>query len=140
MRGCTSSPAPTAGLTALSPGRFGPLPDDPLLTRGLWQHARYYSPVTSAPKGHHTGGRSPARIKTSQPRAHRRSGLVTLGNQNPLWACQEPFGTPRTMILRLVADIQNRLFWRVGTGRASECCVPSAGWSQASRDGQPWAD
>ena len=35
-------------------------------------------------------------------------------------------------------DIQNRLFWRVGTGRAFECCVPSAGWSrhQASRDGQ----
>ena len=46
-----------------------------------------------------------------------------------------PFGTPRTMTVRLVADIQNRLFWRVGTGLASECCVPSAGWSQASRDG-----
>lgn len=43
---------------------------------------------------------------------------------------------PPTMSVRLVADIQNRLFWRVGTGRASECCVPSAGWSQASRD---WA-
>ena len=39
------------------------------------------------------------------------------------------------MIVRLVADIQNRLFWRVGTGRASECCVSSAGWSQVSRDG-----
>ncbi len=26
--------------------------------------------------------------------------------------------------------------WRIGTGRASERCVPSAGWSQASRDGQ----
>ena len=35
----------------------------------------------------------------------------------------------RTMTVWLVADIQNRLFWRVGTGRASECCVPSAGWS-----------
>ena len=46
-----------------------------------------------------------------------------------------PFGTPRTMAVRLVADIQNRLFWRVGTGRASQCCVPSAGWSQASREG-----
>jgi len=32
-----------------------------------------------------------------------------------------PFGTPRTMTVRLVADIQNRLFWLVGTGRASEC-------------------
>ena len=31
------------------------------------------------------------------------------------------------MIVRLVADIQNRLFWRVGTGRASECCVPCTG-------------
>jgi len=28
-----------------------------------------------------------------------------------------PFGTPPTMIVRLVVDIQNRLFWRVGTGR-----------------------
>ena len=34
----------------LSPGRFGPLPDDALLTRGLWQYAHYYGPVTSAPK------------------------------------------------------------------------------------------
>jgi hypothetical protein len=51
-----------------------------------------------------------------------------------------PFGTLPTMIVRLVAEIQNRLFWRVGTGRASECCVPSAGWSQASRDGQRCAD
>jgi len=40
------------------------------------------------------------------------------------------------MTVRLVADIQNRLFWRVCTGRASECCIPSAGSSQASRDGQ----
>jgi hypothetical protein len=30
-----------------------------------------------------------------------------------------PIGTPPTMIVRLVADIQNGLFWRVGTGRAS---------------------
>jgi hypothetical protein len=38
-----------------------------------------------------------------------------------------PFGTPQTMTIRLVADIQNRLFWRVGIRRASECCVPSGG-------------
>jgi hypothetical protein len=37
-------------MTALSPGRFGPLPDDALLTRRLWQYAHYYGPVTSAPK------------------------------------------------------------------------------------------
>ena len=37
-------------MTALSPGRFGPLPDDALLTRRLWRYARYYGPVTSAPK------------------------------------------------------------------------------------------
>jgi hypothetical protein len=35
--------------------------------------------------------------------------------------------TQPTMIVRLVANMQNRLFWRVGTGRASECCVPPAG-------------
>ena len=35
--------------------------------------------------------------------------------------------SPRTMTVRLVADIQNRLFWRIGIGRASECCVPLCG-------------
>ncbi len=37
-------------MTALSSGQFGPLPDDPLLTRGLWPYAHYHGPVTSAPK------------------------------------------------------------------------------------------
>ena len=31
-----------------------------------------------------------------------------------------PFGTLRPMIIRLVADIQNGLFWRAATGGASE--------------------
>ena len=35
-------------MTALSPGRFGPLPDDALLTRGLWQYAHYYGGVRPA--------------------------------------------------------------------------------------------
>ena len=38
---------PPPGLTALAPGRFGPLPDDALLRRGLWQYAHYYDPATS---------------------------------------------------------------------------------------------
>jgi hypothetical protein len=50
-------------MTALSPGRFGPLPDDALLTRGLWQYAHNYGPVTSAPKATTPAGRSPARIR-----------------------------------------------------------------------------
>jgi glycine/D-amino acid oxidase-like deaminating enzyme len=33
------------GLAALSPARFGPLSDDVLITRGLWQYAHYYDPV-----------------------------------------------------------------------------------------------
>jgi glycine/D-amino acid oxidase-like deaminating enzyme len=44
-----TSGTPPPGMTALSPGRFGPLPDDALLTRGLWQYAHYYDPVTSEP-------------------------------------------------------------------------------------------
>ena len=43
----TSATAPP-GLAELSPGRFGPLPDDALLTRGLWQYAHYYDPVGSS--------------------------------------------------------------------------------------------
>jgi len=38
---------PPPGLTVLAPGRFGPLPDDALLSRGLWQYAHYYDPATS---------------------------------------------------------------------------------------------
>ena len=40
-----TSGAPPPGMTALSPGRFGPLSDDALLTRGLWQYAHYYDPA-----------------------------------------------------------------------------------------------
>jgi glycine/D-amino acid oxidase-like deaminating enzyme len=36
------------GVEALSPGRFAPLPDDALVTRGLWQYAHYYDPVSGA--------------------------------------------------------------------------------------------
>jgi glycine/D-amino acid oxidase-like deaminating enzyme len=37
---------PPPGMAALSPDRFGPLPDDALITRGLWQYAHYYDPDT----------------------------------------------------------------------------------------------
>ena len=40
----TATPLP--GLTELSPARFGPLPDDTLVSRGLWQYAHYYDPAT----------------------------------------------------------------------------------------------
>jgi glycine/D-amino acid oxidase-like deaminating enzyme len=40
----TTGAAPP-GLTALSPARFGPLPDDILVSRGLWQYAHYYDPA-----------------------------------------------------------------------------------------------
>ncbi|MGH3256409.1 MAG: NAD(P)/FAD-dependent oxidoreductase [Streptosporangiaceae bacterium] len=43
----TGTPLP--GLTALSPARFGPLPDDILVSRGLWQYAHYYDPATPEP-------------------------------------------------------------------------------------------
>ena len=34
---------------ALAPGRFGPLGDDALLSRGLWQYAHYYDPAAPDP-------------------------------------------------------------------------------------------
>ena len=43
----TTGAAPP-GMTALAPGRFGPLPDDELVTRGLWQYAHYYDPADQA--------------------------------------------------------------------------------------------
>jgi glycine/D-amino acid oxidase-like deaminating enzyme len=39
----TGTPPP--GLAALSPARFGPLPDEALISRGLWQYAHYYDPA-----------------------------------------------------------------------------------------------
>jgi hypothetical protein len=45
-----TSDFPPPGMTALSPGRFGPLPDDALLTCGLWQYAHYYDPITAVPE------------------------------------------------------------------------------------------
>ena len=40
-----TSGTPPPGLSALPPGRFGPLPDDALLSSGLWQYAHYYDPA-----------------------------------------------------------------------------------------------
>jgi glycine/D-amino acid oxidase-like deaminating enzyme len=40
----TSGTAPV-GMAALSPGRFGPIPEDVLVTHGLWQYAHYYDPA-----------------------------------------------------------------------------------------------
>jgi glycine/D-amino acid oxidase-like deaminating enzyme len=41
----TSGTAPP-GMEALAPGRFGPLSDEILVARGLWQYAHYYDPVS----------------------------------------------------------------------------------------------
>ena len=43
----TNDPPP--GVEALSPGRFGPLSDDALITRGVWQYTHYYDPETGVP-------------------------------------------------------------------------------------------
>jgi glycine/D-amino acid oxidase-like deaminating enzyme len=40
--------APPDGVQALAPARFGALPDDTLITRGLWQYAHYYAPAPLA--------------------------------------------------------------------------------------------
>ncbi len=40
--------SPPDGLAALAPGRFGPLDDDVLTSRGLWQYAHYYDPAGDA--------------------------------------------------------------------------------------------
>jgi glycine/D-amino acid oxidase-like deaminating enzyme len=34
-----------AGMEALAPGRFGPLGDEELVSRGIWQYAHYYDPA-----------------------------------------------------------------------------------------------
>jgi 4-methylaminobutanoate oxidase (formaldehyde-forming) len=44
-----TSDTPPPGMMALSPGRFGPLTDDVLVSRGLWQYAHYYDPSGADP-------------------------------------------------------------------------------------------
>jgi glycine/D-amino acid oxidase-like deaminating enzyme len=39
---------PPGGIAALSPARFGHVPDGALVTRGIWQYAHYYDPGTGA--------------------------------------------------------------------------------------------
>jgi glycine/D-amino acid oxidase-like deaminating enzyme len=44
--------APPPGMAALAPARFGPLTDAGLVSRGSWQYAHYYDPVsTTSPPG-----------------------------------------------------------------------------------------
>jgi hypothetical protein len=45
-----TSDTPPPGMTALAPGRFGPLTDDVLISRGLWQYAHYYDPAGAPPR------------------------------------------------------------------------------------------
>ena len=45
----TGTPPP--GAEALSPARFGLLPDDALITHGLWQYAHYYDPAPAPAAG-----------------------------------------------------------------------------------------
>jgi glycine/D-amino acid oxidase-like deaminating enzyme len=40
----TSGSAPE-GIAELAPGRFGPLGDEELVSRGIWQYAHYYDPA-----------------------------------------------------------------------------------------------
>jgi hypothetical protein len=44
--------------------------------------------------------------------------------QRQLDAPDPPFGTPRPMTIWQVADIQNRLFWRAGTGGLLSAAFP----------------
>ena len=50
-----TSGTPPPGLAELSPGRFGRLPDDVLLDRGLWQYADDYDPTAPDPGSTPTG-------------------------------------------------------------------------------------
>jgi hypothetical protein len=38
-------------MSALAPSRFGPLPDDVLVQRGVWQYAHYYDPLAGSAAG-----------------------------------------------------------------------------------------
>jgi len=46
LAGWITTGEPPPGVAALAPGRFGPLTEDTLVTRGVWQYAHFYDPVT----------------------------------------------------------------------------------------------
>ena len=68
-------------------------------------------------------GHQPLPATACRGRAQPRRSRFALPAE-PGQAKYPPFGTPMTTIVRLAADIQNRLFWRVSTGRASESQGP----------------
>jgi hypothetical protein len=77
----------------------------------------------------------------SQMGDHRRSPAATLDlvsrRGSPDTPTPEPLsGTLQEMIVRLVANSQNRLFWRVGTGRASGVLRSLCEMEPGTRTGQ----
>jgi glycine/D-amino acid oxidase-like deaminating enzyme len=67
LAGWITTGAAPPGMTALAPGRFGPLPDHELVTRGLWQYAHYYDPAgPEDPTGPMAGGRTTATPAAAQ--------------------------------------------------------------------------
>ncbi len=45
LAGWITSGAAPGGMEGLAPGRFGPMGDDELVSRGVWQYAHYYDPA-----------------------------------------------------------------------------------------------
>ena len=71
-----------------------------------------------------------------RPRLEQLAALVDSGKLRPQAETVLPLGTPGTMTVRVVAGIQNGLFWRVGTGRLLSAAFPLRDGNKASRAGQ----
>jgi glycine/D-amino acid oxidase-like deaminating enzyme len=51
LAGWITTGQPGRDMSALAPSRFGPLPDDVLVQRGVWQYAHYYDPLAGSAAG-----------------------------------------------------------------------------------------
>ena len=85
-----TSDTPPPGMTELAPGRFGPLTDDVLVSRGLWQYAHYYDPAGGAPAAAARRYRRIASQGQARRCCHPRSGTTSPG-----CSPRRPPGRPR---------------------------------------------
>ena len=49
VAGWIATGQPERDMSALAPSRFGPLAEEVLVERGVWQYAHYYDPMAAPP-------------------------------------------------------------------------------------------
>ena len=114
------------------PGSPGPRSAGTRDRRGDAHPVPSLTPGSALPRAPPRPNRAPAiSCQTTMPqagtgriRARSRPPGAAMTDCDARGEREPPFGTPQAIIVRLVADSQNRLFWRVGSTGRSRCTSP----------------